>query len=130
MRRDDCSRASAWAGVDAGKWEIVLAYARGDEDGTWPTRPVRDLIERVASSELEDGFETEIYNKRGTTSRGLTEGGAQERVLVVRYDEQPSLIRDQWPHTAAVLASLAKGYEREARMHDEEAERYREGLDH
>jgi hypothetical protein len=107
----------------------ILAYARGDEDGTWPTRPVRDLIERVASSELEDGFQTEIFNKRGTTSRGLTEGGAQERVLVEDYNDKAARIRDGWPRAAAVLASLAKGYEREARRHDEEAERFREGMD-
>ena len=108
----------------------VLAHARGDEDGTWPTRPVRDLIERVASTELENGFDTEIHNKRGVTSRGLTDGGAQERVLVEKYNERARLIRDGWPRTAAVLASIAKGYEREARMHDEEAERFREGMDH
>jgi hypothetical protein len=108
----------------------VFAYARGDEDDTWPTRPVRDLIERLASPNLEEGFEIEMYNKRGATSRGLTEGGAQERALAGKYRGLAGLIRDAWPRTAAVLNSLARTYEREARMHDNEVERFREGLDH
>lgn len=107
----------------------VLAHAQGDDDGTWPTKPVRDLIERIASPKLEEGLRLQIYNNRGATSRGLLEGGAQERGLAARYDHLAGLIREQWPRTAAVLASLAKGYEREARRHDEEAERYREGID-
>jgi hypothetical protein len=114
------------ADVQIGK---ILAHARGDDDETWPTRPVRDLVERVASPELEEGFEIEIYNSRGPTSRGLTAGGAQERELVTKYETLATRIRDGWPRTAAVLSSLAKGYEREARRHDEEAERFREGMD-
>jgi hypothetical protein len=121
---------------DAGRGEIgdvrigkVLAHARGDDDDTWPTRPVRDLIERVASLELEEGFQVEIYNSRGPTSRGLLDGGAQERELVTKHDDLAARIRDGWPRTAALLSSLARGYEREARRHDEETERFRQGME-
>jgi hypothetical protein len=114
------------ADIQIGK---VLAHARGDEDETWPTRPVRDLIERLSSPELEDGFQTEVYNSRGPTSRGLLDGGAQERELVKKYDDLAAQIRDGWPRTAAVLTSLARGYEREARRNDEEAERFRQGME-
>ena len=114
------------ADIQIGK---VLAHARGDEDETWPTKPVRDLIERLASPELEEGFQIEIYNSRGPTSRGLLDGGAQERELARRYDDLAARIRDGWPRTAAVLSSLARGYEREARRHDEDAERFRQGME-
>ena len=100
-----------------------------DEDGTWPTTPVRNLIERIASPELEEGFRIEIYNSRGTTSRGLLAGGAQERELVTRYEDLAARIRDGWPRTAAILSELARGYEREARRHDEETERFRQGME-
>ena len=106
----------------------VLAHAGGDEDGTWPKRPVRDLIESLSSSELESGCQAEVYNSRGPTSRGLLDGGAQERELVKKYDDLASQIRDGWPRTAAILSSLARGYEREARRNDEEAERFRQGM--
>jgi hypothetical protein len=108
----------------------VFAHARGDDDETWPTQPVRNVIERIASPDVEDGFRMQIYNNRGGTSRGLLDGGAQERELVTKYEALAARIRDGWPRTAAVLNSLARGYEREARRYDEEAERFRQGLDH
>jgi hypothetical protein len=107
----------------------VLAHAPGDDDGTWPTRPVRDLIERIASSDLDDGFRVEIFNKRGATSRGLFDGGEQERVLAQRYNDWATRIADEWPRTASVLSDLARGYEHDARREDDEAERRREGMD-
>lgn len=121
---------------EAGRSEVgdmhigkVFAHARSDEDGSWPTRPVRDAIERLASSHLEDGLGTQTYNNRGPTTRGLLDGGEQERALAQRYDELAAQIRDGWPRTAAILSSLARGYEREARRHDEEVERFRQGMD-
>ncbi len=121
---------------DAGRGEVgdiqigkVLAHARGDEDGTWPAKPIRDLVERLASTELEEGFQIEIYNSRGATSRGLLDGGAQERDRVEKYNDLAARIRDGWPRTAAILTLLARGYEREARAHDDEAERFRQGME-
>lgn len=49
-----------------------FSHTRGDEDGTWPTKPVRDLIERIPSHEIEQGFQVQIYNDRGSTSRGVS----------------------------------------------------------
>lgn len=112
--------------IEIGK---VFSHARGDEDETWPTRPVRDLIEALAIPEIERGFQSQIFNNRGGTSRGLLDGGQQERELASRYDERAALIRDGWPRTAAVLSSLARGYEREAARHDEDAERFRQGME-
>lgn len=121
---------------EAGRREVadmhigkVFAHARSDEDGSWPTRPVRDVIEQLASSDLEDGLATQTYNNRGPTTRGLLDGGEQERALMQRYEELAQQIRDGWPRTAAVLSSLARSYEREARRLDEEAERFRQGMD-
>jgi len=67
---------------DAGRREVadvqigkVLAHSRGDDE-IWPTRPVRDLIERIASPELDEGFAIEIYNSRGPTSMAVAPGPA------------------------------------------------------
>lgn len=106
----------------------VFSHSRVDEDGTWPSLPVRDAIERLASTEVEDGFATQIYNNRGVTSRGLLDGGAQERELVEHYRGKAELIRDEWPRTAAVLMSVSSGYESDAQRNDAESERWREGL--
>jgi hypothetical protein len=122
--------------ADADRLEIgeiyighVFAHARSDKDGTWPTLPVRNAIERLASTGVEDGFMTETYNKRGVVSRGLLDGGERERQLAQQYRDDATRVADRWPRTAATLSSLADGYEAEARRHDEESERFREGLD-
>jgi benzoyl-CoA reductase/2-hydroxyglutaryl-CoA dehydratase subunit BcrC/BadD/HgdB len=107
----------------------VFAHARVDEDGTWPTLPVRNMIEEIGSTHLESGLCTGTINSRGITSRGLDEGGDQERRLADDYDRWANMIADQWPRTAAALRSLADRYRAEGRTHDEEARRFRAGLD-
>lgn len=71
----------------------------------------------------------EVQNQRGVSSRGLTDGGEQERGLVRKYREQADAFADKWPRTAAILRRLADGYEREARQQDEESERFRRGFE-
>ena len=116
--------------VDVGEIYIghVFAHAKEDEDGTWPTKPVRNAIERLARDTVERGFRIQIHNNRGSTSRSLTDGGKQERELAGRFDQWASLIRDRWPRTAAILSSVAKEYRAQGQAEDEEAERFRKGL--
>jgi len=107
----------------------VLAKALGDTDETWPTRPVRDVIERVRRSELDTGFQIEVFNSRGVTTRGLTDGGNQERAFATKYVRLAARIADQWPRTAAILRAISTDYAEDARRQDEEVRRYLEGLD-
>lgn len=107
----------------------VCAHARQDTDGTWPTLPVRNLIEKLANSKIEDGFRTGTYNKRGVVRRSLTDGGKQEYALADQFNGWAQRIADRWPRTAAVLRSLAEGYKADGRREDEEAERFKRGLD-
>jgi hypothetical protein len=89
---------------------------------------VRHAIERFASAEIEDGLQTQTYNNRGTSTRGVLDG-SQEHALAEHYRMLASRVRDEWPRTAAVLSSLSDSYESDARRLDEEAERLRQGLD-
>jgi hypothetical protein len=100
----------------------VLRYAPTDEDGLWPHRAIRDLLERVASQHMELGLEVEVRNSRGFTSRGLTDGGDQERELVERYGSYARAAQDRWPRTAALLRQIALSYSDEAGRHDRAAE--------
>lgn len=107
----------------------ILAHSPQDEDGAWPPRAVRDLIEKSASAKLESGVRIERHNMRGVTSRGLDDGGAQERALAKTYGDWADSVKDTWPRTAAMLRLLADNYIAEGRMYDEEAERFREGIE-
>ena len=116
---------------DIGELQIgeVLAYAPADPDGTFPTLAVRDALERAPSDHLGRGFAVGLYNKRGVTSRGMTEGGQREYQLARQYDDWAVRIEATHPRTAAMLRSVAEGYREEGRRNDEEAKRFLEGLD-
>lgn len=106
----------------------VLAKSPGDADGTWPTAPVRNAIERIGRSELDDGFRVQVINSRGVQSRGLHDGGDRERERAAHYMKLADLVTDSAPRTAAALRSVAASYEAEARYFDERVERMNEGL--
>ncbi len=101
----------------------VLATAPPAADGVWPAIPVRDVIEITRSRGLERGIIIGVYNSRGATSRGITDGGIQERELAQRYHAFARETALEWPRTSAVLERMAKDYEEEGRRHDDDAER-------
>lgn len=100
----------------------VLAQAAPDADGVWPPVPVRDLIERLASTALERGIAIATSNSRGVTMREPTAGGDQERALAARYRDHAERVAHRWPRTAAMLRMIADGFEADARREDIDAE--------
>ncbi|MCS5714678.1 hypothetical protein NVV95_08950 [Herbiconiux sp. CPCC 205716] len=108
----------------------VLAHSKTDEDGTWPTRPVRDFLEADSSEVIGRNFTIGVTNARGITSRSIGEGGAQERVLALKYKDLASKVADEWPRTAGLLRKIEKYYLGEAKRQDEEAARENEGFDY
>jgi hypothetical protein len=100
----------------------ILRYSPNDADGTWPHSAVCDLIEELANESVERGFETEVFNSRGVTMRGQTDGGAQERQLAESYREQARRVCDRSPRTAAMLHRLTDLYSSHARREDVNAE--------
>jgi hypothetical protein len=118
--------------AEVGELQIgeVLAQAPMDPDGTFPTLAVRDVLESAPNDRLGRGFAVGLYNKRGFTSRGMTEGGQQEYQLARQYEDWAARVEATHPRTAAILRSVAEGYREEGRRNDEEAKRFLEGLDH
>jgi excisionase family DNA binding protein len=99
-----------------------FAYCPVGEDGVWPPEAVRDMIERIGSQELENGFLIGRLNSRGVTSRGVYDGGQQERVLAAQYRDWSTVTAMKWPRTARILRAIADDYERDARRQDAKAE--------
>lgn len=100
----------------------VLRYGPKPSGDNWPAVEIRDLIEEVASSDLENGLRTEIYNSRGIKARSLTEGGKLEREEALVYLRYADAAMDAWPRTAALLRKVADDLKRDARRCDLEAE--------
>jgi hypothetical protein len=117
--------------LEIGELEIgaVLAYSPTDSDGTFPTRAVRRVIETAPNDRYERGFIVGLHNKRGITSRGMTDGGKQEYVLAQQYDTWADRVEATDPRTAGALRSVADSYRDEGRRNDEEARRFLEGMD-
>ena len=114
--------ASGRGAVADGQIGQVLSGSPMGVDSAWPHIAVRDIIEEVASAELESGIEIGKYNSRGVVSRQIGEGGVQERQLAERYAGFASAVGDRWPRTAAMLRRMAERYRTDARREDQDAE--------
>lgn len=99
----------------------VLASSPNDPDGAWPAIPVREVIENVRSHHLELGLQIAIHNNRGMTSRGPFEGGQQERLIANQYRGYSKATALDWPRTSALLENIARSFEDDAKMFDNNA---------
>jgi hypothetical protein len=103
----------------------VLAHAPTDDlDGGWPHRFVRNEIERSNCETLERGMQIERFNMRGVTTRGMFDGGAQERDLA-RDNRENAAKAAAWPRTAAMLRAIADNWDGNAEREDIEARKRR-----
>lgn len=100
----------------------ILAYAPADsEDAAWPSKPIRDVIEDFATEEIEKGIAICRFNQRGVFTKGLYDGGKQERALANQYRNWADVTR-KWPRTSALLRQIADDWDRSATRADREAE--------
>lgn len=123
-------RAARLALADSGRSSIgdeqigqVLAASPVGADGVWPAEPVREIIENVGNPRIDTGLHIGKTNQRGVTSRGVFDGGGQERALENEYRDMAAKIATKWPRTARILRGIAGSYQQEARRLDAEAER-------
>lgn len=123
-------RAARLAFADSGRAAVgdeqigeVLACSPLGKDGAWPVEEVRDVIDMVGSPRLDNGVHIGRVNRRGITSRGVFDGGDQERALEAQYRGWAEALSIQWPRTARILSGIADGYRDDARLHDMQAER-------
>lgn len=109
--------------ADIGDEQIgqVLSASPFGEDEIWPAEPVREIIETLGSTSLETGFYIGARNARGVTSRGLYDGGDQERDLARQFRGWATAAAGGWPRTSRLLRGIAESYERDAREEDAHA---------
>ena len=100
----------------------LLSKAPSDEDGSWPCRPVCEVLDKIASPEIASGFAIGVYNARGSHSRDLDEGGVQERSLSTKYRTWAQRWVFDYPHVAGILEHIAKSYDHDAEREDTEVQ--------
>jgi hypothetical protein len=101
----------------------MLSHSPVGKDNVWPHPAVRDVIEAMRNPKLEQGIIIGVHNSRGVTSRGMLDGGKQERDLAQRYNLWAETTKLDYPRTSAMLREIARSYESHARDFDDEAER-------
>lgn len=99
----------------------ILAHAPvSAQDQAWPHEAVRNVIEVLASAEVERGISIERVNMRGVYSKGPEEGGDQERALANQSREWAEATTASM-RTSAMLLRIAKSWEAYAEREDIEA---------
>lgn len=87
-------------------------------DGISADVAVREIIEEIASIELERAIETGVYNKRPVVTKLIDQGGVQERQLAQTYRSYAIAVGDTHPRTAAILRRIADSYNSDAYRED------------
>ena len=116
------------AAIGAQEVGKVLSHCSSGTDGVWPHEAIRDVIERLADDEVENGLRIGKYNSRGTTTRAPMDGGGQEHALAEQYLAWAKAIGDKWPRTATSLRQIEAMYRHDARRIDADAELRKDGL--
>lgn len=98
----------------------LLSNAPIGEDGVWPNKVVRDVMEDLHSDHVSHGAHMGLYNTRGAHFR--EEGGTQERKLAAKYRRWADALQFTHPFvSSSLLMSMVNTYEREAEENDTEA---------
>ena len=101
----------------------MLSASPVGSDGNWPIEQVREVLDLFRSKPMIKGFSIGKINRRGVTVRMPRDGGELERKEAAKYRTWARAIAYDHPYTAKALDILAEDYEREAGLHDDDAER-------
>ena len=97
-------------------YEIARILQRVPTDGVITTlhSEVMSIIETINSETLNEAVMIEIMNSRGVWTKGIGEGGEQERVLAQKYMKEAEAIEEMYPNSSFMLKRLAKKYGEDA----------------
>ena len=113
-------------GKTAGRVRIADYYigkalynvAKVEPGHAWPPEYLCQLLEEVASSDLEEGLVLQAFNSRGVTRRSFGEGGLQEQELAARWTAQRDLLDMKWRRARRICAEIADGWKSQAQSMD------------
>lgn len=110
---------SEYGRSEIGDEYIGQLLAREDaRDGSGkPSVHVCEVMERVASSAVGDGFYIGVSNSRGAYIRDV--GGTQERELAAQYRGWAQELKFKYPFVGRVLEKIAASYDGQARWYDD-----------
>ncbi|WP_321891558.1 hypothetical protein [Burkholderia cenocepacia] len=103
----------------------VLLHTPGEADGRWPSDGVARVLEELQSKALEDGLSMEVVNSRGTTSRGIFDGGKQEKEIAEQWASRAAQLSERWRRAKRLCRRIADSWVQMANEFDVEAAKRR-----
>jgi hypothetical protein len=118
--------AEAASRLDIADSEIGKVLAQYPENiREWPQEKIFKVIEKINTDSLKSGYSTAMFNKRGSSTRGVFDGGDIEREKAAYFERLTNDIRNKYPNVAEIFKRMQQGYLSDAKRQDESAERDR-----
>ncbi|MBK7816316.1 MAG: hypothetical protein IPJ60_01460 [Sphingobacteriaceae bacterium] len=106
--------------ADAKIGSMLARYPETNKN--WQVEEIYKIIEVLNSKEINDNFNSGLFNKRGSSSRLVSEGGKIERDHAKHFSELSKKIKSKYPGVASIFEKMAKYYLEDARRMDESAQ--------
>ena len=87
----------------------------------WPHPIIVDLLDQDDCKDIRRGFITGVHNTRGVTTRMPYDGGTQERQVSEKFRYFANHWKSTKPNVGTMIDDLAKSYEYEAKVYDEDS---------
>lgn len=101
--------------VDRTIGELLANYP--EKEG-YPPKEICEIIENLNNSDVNSGFRTRLFNKRGVTVRPALEGGSLEKAESMKYKQYADRLRFTYPVIAEIFDSLSAEYQEMAIKED------------
>lgn len=110
--------------LEVADMHIGTVLAQYPEDITeWPQETIFSIIEELNSEGINRNYSAALYNKRGSSSRGVFDGGDIERKHAKYFKNLADDYKNKYPNVSKVFSQLSWSYLSNARRMDERAER-------
>lgn len=100
----------------------ILANCEREKDVQWPPIIICEIIEKIRTVEIKNGFSTELYNIFGMTTRSPFDGGLIENKRSEYYKSIADSCSNIYPFVASIFYEISKLYLDMASKEDFEAE--------
>ncbi|RDI10251.1 hypothetical protein [Flavobacterium sp. AG291] len=90
---------------------------------SWPQEFIFEVVDNINSDDVKSGYRSEMFNKRGFSSRGANEGGDIERGHANYFAKLAKDYKNKYPNVAEIFKKLSEGYLLDAQKMDDSAER-------
>ena len=97
----------------------LLSRVPAKEENVWPPPSICEAMERIASSQIRQGFNIGVRNGRGAKLRAMGVGGTQERYLASKYRRWAEQHANDYPYVSSILEGIASDYDRQAACEDD-----------